>query len=143
MQHSAPALLLLAQSGSADLHASVGDDGVPDWMADALIGIYRTYANGSAERVSTTVHEVTGAEPRTVEQFAGATTRARWLEADQPNLGLVGGLRSTKPKGHRFESCRPRKAPLLCRFRREIVRDTALQKLATRDDSRGCFDRDR
>ena len=46
------------------------DDGVPDWMADALIEIYRTYAKGSGERVSNTVLEVSGSEPRSVAQFA-------------------------------------------------------------------------
>jgi hypothetical protein len=44
--------------------------GIPLWQADGLVEEYELYRRGEAAEVTNTVHEVTGAEPRTFAQFA-------------------------------------------------------------------------
>jgi uncharacterized protein YbjT (DUF2867 family) len=44
--------------------------GIPLWQADGLVEEYELYRRGEASEVTNTVHEVTGAEPRTFSQFA-------------------------------------------------------------------------
>jgi uncharacterized protein YbjT (DUF2867 family) len=44
--------------------------GVPAWQVEGLVEDYAHYARGEASEVSTTVREVTGAEPRDVRTFA-------------------------------------------------------------------------
>jgi uncharacterized protein YbjT (DUF2867 family) len=46
------------------------DEGTPEWYADALAELYAAYGGGLADQVTPAVRDVTGSEPRSVEDFA-------------------------------------------------------------------------
>ncbi|TPE44714.1 SDR family oxidoreductase [Pontibacter mangrovi] len=45
------------------------DHGVPDFMADAMVELYREYREGKGEPTTDTVEKVTGQKPHTMRQF--------------------------------------------------------------------------
>ncbi len=45
------------------------DQGTPEWMADALLELYRVQRAGHASKVTGTVEEITGRKPHTMRQF--------------------------------------------------------------------------
>jgi uncharacterized protein YbjT (DUF2867 family) len=49
---------------------ALGAAGVPPWQVEGLIEDYAHYARGEAAAVHSTVHDVTGVEPRDIKTFA-------------------------------------------------------------------------
>jgi uncharacterized protein YbjT (DUF2867 family) len=53
-----------------EYRAALVGDGVPGWYAETLAELYAGYADGAAGRVTGTVRDLTGSDPRSVEDFA-------------------------------------------------------------------------
>lgn len=45
------------------------DQGTPEWMADALLELYRIHSAGHSSKVTNTVEEIAGRKPHTMRQF--------------------------------------------------------------------------
>lgn len=48
---------------------SMTDHGTPEWMADALLELYKVYKAGHAAKLTDTVQEIAGRKPHTMRQF--------------------------------------------------------------------------
>ncbi|RIJ36883.1 SDR family oxidoreductase [Pontibacter oryzae] len=48
---------------------AMAEEGMPEWMADALLELYKVYKAGHAAKLTSTVQEVTGRKPHTMRQF--------------------------------------------------------------------------
>ena len=55
----------------ADMRAGMKANGIPDFYADLLVDLDRWYESGKADVVTTSIHDVTGREPTSFEQFVG------------------------------------------------------------------------
>jgi uncharacterized protein YbjT (DUF2867 family) len=53
-----------------EYRAALVGDGTPAGLADAFLELYASFGRGMAERVTTAVRDLTGAEPRSLERFA-------------------------------------------------------------------------
>lgn len=66
---------------SAEMKRALASAGMPEWLVNALVELQEYYRNGNGGQTDTTVRDLIGREPRTVDQYlnenAAAFTRQR------------------------------------------------------------------